>query len=210
MPVTTKTTTFSTGIAGDSVRVVSRHCVSTICPKDSAIKIAALIIGLAIAGVLGFAATKPDAFQVERTLRIKAPASSVFPLVNDFRAWDGWSPWAYKDPDMSNTLTGATSGLGAVYAWSGNRDVGRGRMEIIDTSPPSMVRIRLDFIEPTATTNMVEFSLEPDDDYTEVTWLMEGPMPYVAKLFSVFVPVDDRVGADFEAGLASLKALAER
>ncbi len=110
---------------------------------------------------------------------------------------------------METTLSGAASGLGAVYEWSGNRDVGSGRMEIIDMTPPSTVRIRLDFFAPFATTNRVEFSFDPIDEYTDVTWRMDGPMPYLSKLISVFVSMDALIGPDFEAGLANLKALAE-
>lgn len=160
--------------------------------------------------MLGFAATKPDSFRIERSLTIKASPAEVFPLVNDFRAWDRWSPWAHKDPNMSESFSGATSGLGAVYAWSGNRDVGSGRMEIIDMTPPSTVRIRLRLQKPLATTNMVEFSFDALDEYTEVTWRMDGPMPYVSKLVSVFRPIDAMIGPDLERGLRKLKVLAER
>ena len=45
---------------------------------------------------------------------------------------------------------------------------------------------------------------------TEVTWLMRGPAPFVTKLMSVFVDMDKMIGKDFEAGLANLKAAAEK
>jgi hypothetical protein len=96
-----------------------------------------------------------------------------------------------------------------VYAWEGNRDIGKGRMEITETSPPSRVTIELDFVEPFEAHDTVEFTLQAQGDATVVTWALHGPMPYVSKLMSVFIDMDRMIGADFETGLASLKALAE-
>jgi uncharacterized protein YndB with AHSA1/START domain len=180
-----------------------------ICRRGLPIKVAVLIVVVAVAAVLGFATTQPDSFRVERALAIKAPPAAVFALVNDFRAWARWSPWAHKDATMSESFSGATSGLGAVYTWSGNRDVGSGSMEIIDMTPPSTVRIRVRFLEPLATTNTMEFAFDGGDNYTEVTWTMDGPMPYVSKLLSVFTSMDALIGPDFELGLRNLKALSE-
>lgn len=159
--------------------------------------------------MLGYATTQPDAFRIERSLTIKAPPAAVFPLVNDFHAWSDWSPWANRDPGMRESFSGAASGLGAVYAWSGNRDVGSGRMEIIDMTPPSTVRIRVQFFEPLATTNIAVFSFAADEQYTHVTWMLEGPMPYVSRLISVFWSMDAMIGPDLDAGLRRLKTLAE-
>lgn len=174
------------------------------------IKIILAIIALLIAGVLAFAATKPDVFQVRRAAGIKAPPEKVYALINDFRQWGAWSPWEKKDPGMKRTFGATTAGKGATYAWDGNKDVGRGSMEITDAVPSSQIRLRLDFEAPFEAHNIVTFTLEPRQDETQVTWLMEGPVPYFAKIIHVFINMDKMVGADFEAGLASLKALAEK
>ena len=174
------------------------------------LKIIAIVVGVLIAFVLIYATTKPDTFQVERAMRIKAQPETVFALINDLHNWDAWSPWAKKDPAMISSHSGATSGMGAVYEWEGNSDVVKGRMEIVDMSPPSRVNIALDFIEPITTHNTVEFALEYDGDFTEVTWNMHGPMPFAAKLFSVFASMDSTIGSDFETGLMDLKTLAEK
>lgn len=174
------------------------------------IKIAALIVTILIAAVLIFATTKPDSFQIQRSLHIKAPPANIFALINDFHRWKAWSPWANEDPAMKSTHSGAARGMGAVYAWAGNRNVGEGRMEIIDMSPPSRIKIRLDLVKPIATKNIVEFALTSAANFTEVTWTMHGPMPFISKLVSVFVTMDTLVGNGFETGLESLKALAEK
>ena len=97
-----------------------------------------------------------------------------------------------------------------MYEWEGNRDVGQGRMEITDASPPSRVTIKLDFIKPFEGHNVAAFTLLPQGDSTTVTWEMDGPSPYVAKLMGVFVDMDNMIGKDFETGLANLKGIAER
>jgi hypothetical protein len=179
----------------------------------------ALVLAAGIGAVLAYAATRPDSFRVQRTTRIEAPPQAIFPLVNDLHSFARWSPYEKKDPAMKRTYSGAASGKGAVYEWDGDRNVGQGRIEIIDASPPSKVTLALDMIRPFAAHNTVEFTLEPRGEAssgaatpgtaTDVSWSMHGAVPYLAKVVHVFIDVDRMVGRDFEAGLAELKALAE-
>lgn len=172
-------------------------------------KIAIAVVVL-IAGILIFAATSPDAFRIERSTSIKAPSEKIFVLINDFNRWSAWSPWEKMDPAMKRTHSGAANGKGAVYAWDGNNKVGQGRMEITDAKPPSLVRIKLDFLKPFAAHNTAEFTLAPQGDTTTVTWAMYGPASFMTKVMSVFVSMDSMVGKDFETGLANMKAVAEK
>jgi len=172
-------------------------------------KIIGIVVVILIAGVLVLAAAKPDTFRVQRAASIKAPPEKVFTLINDFSRWGAWSPWEKKDPAMKRTLGVTTSGKGAFYAWEGNKDVGQGRMEIAESVPPSRIRINLDFVKPFEAHNIVEFTLEPKGKLTNVKWAMRGDTPYFAKIIHVFIDMDSMVGKDFEAGLASLKVIAE-
>ena len=170
------------------------------------IVIAAVVL---LAALLVYAATKPDTFRVERSASIKAPPEKIFSVLNDFLRWEAWSPWEKKDPAMKRTFSGASSGKGAVYEWDGNNNVGAGRMEIADVLPGSKVTLTLDMLRPLKAHNIVEFTLEPKGDSTNVIWAMQGPMPYISKLITVFVNMDSMVGKDFETGLANLKAITE-
>jgi Polyketide cyclase / dehydrase and lipid transport len=174
------------------------------------LKITAIVIAVLIAAVLLFAATRPDTFQVQRAATIQAPPEKIFPLINDFNRWGAWSPWEKKDPGMKRTFGIVTAGKGAMYAWDGNKDVGQGSMEITESAAPSRIAIRLSFVKPFEAHNNVEFSLEPRGATTQVTWTMRGPVPYISKIIHMFVDIDRMVGGDFEAGLASLKAIAEK
>ena len=173
-------------------------------------KFIAIAIAVLIAAVLIYATTRPDTFSVQRTETIKAPPDKIFPLINDFHSWPSWSPWEKLDPAMQRTHSGATAGQGATYAWVGNSKVGEGRMEILASAPSSKISIKLDFIKPFEGHNTADFTLQPQGDSTQVTWVMYGPAPYVTKLMGVFVSMDKLIGKDFEAGLANLKSAAEK
>ena len=153
---------------------------------------------------------KPDTFRVQRAASIKAPPEKIFPLINDLHAWGAWSPYEKKDPNMQRSYSGAPSGKGAIYAWDGDKNVGKGRMEITESSPSSKILIQLDFFSPFEAHNMAEFTLVPQGDATSVTWTMDGPAPFISKLMQVVFNMDRMIGKDFEEGLANLKSLTER
>lgn len=170
----------------------------------------AVVVVVAVGAVLVIAATRPDTFRVERSASIKAPPEKVFALINDFPSWRSWSPWESLDPNMRRTVGAVSQGKGAVYEWDGNNDVGKGRMEIVESNPPSNVGIQLDFLRPFEAHNKAEFTLVPEGDATKVTWAMHGPMPFVSKVMSLFFSMDRMIGKDFEAGLAKMKSVAEQ
>jgi uncharacterized protein YndB with AHSA1/START domain len=169
-----------------------------------------VVLAVAIATVLGLALTQPDTFQVQRSVRIKAPPERIFEQLQDFHRWSAWSPWEKLDPALQRTFTGPDAGKGATYAWQGNDKVGAGRMEVTDTTAPTRVLIQLDFIKPFEGHNITEFTLKPQADGTDLKWVMSGPSPFISKVMQVFVSMDKMIGKDFEAGLANLKAVAER
>ena len=173
-------------------------------------KTIAIAIVLAIAALLIFASTRPDSFRVERSVSIKAPPEKAFALINDFHNWTQWSPWENIDPNLKRNYSGPRSGTGTVYAWEGNGDAGQGRMEMLENTPPSRIKIKLDFLKPFEAHNTAEFTLEAKGDSTTITWAMYGPSPYLSKVMGIFVSMDKIVGKDFERGLTNLKAAAEK
>lgn len=150
-----------------------------------------------------------NTYTVERKATIKAPAESVYEQVVNFHNWDAWSPWADLDPDMRQNYSGPDAGVGAGYAWSGNRKAGQGRMKITEADKPTKVAIALDFVKPFKSSNTTTFSLAPQGDATEVTWTMVGPMTLMSRVMGVFMNMDKLIGKDFEKGLDRLKAVCE-
>jgi carbon monoxide dehydrogenase subunit G len=173
------------------------------------IKIIVATLIVLIAAILALAHARPNTFRVERSIRVKAPPEKIFPLVNDFHKWSGWSPYEKIDPSMKRTYAGAPAGKGAVYEWEGNGKAGKGRMQIVATLP-TQTTIKLDFSKPFTAHNIAAFTAEPQGDSTRVTWSMEGPSPFVTKVMGLFFNMDEMIGRDFEVGLRDLKAAAEK
>ena len=171
-------------------------------------KIAYSFIAL-VGVVLLYAATKPDTFHVQRSISIQAPPEKIFAILNDFNQSASWSPYEKKDPAMKRAFSGPERGKGAIYQFDGNREVGKGRLTITDTTPSSKVVLALDMLEPFEAHNVVEYTLDANGGSTDVTWAIHGQQPYLGKLMSLFIDCDKMIGKDFEVGLTNLKAYSE-
>ena len=151
-----------------------------------------------------------DSYTVERSVRIDAPSQRIYDQIADFRNWTSWSPWEGLDPELERSYTGAESGEGAVYGWSGNRKAGQGYMKIVEADEPTRVEIDLTFEKPWKSRNDTVFVIEPDGSGSRVTWTMTGHKTLMTRVLGVFTSLDRMVGPDFEKGLARLKAVAEQ
>ncbi|HEX3868970.1 MAG TPA: SRPBCC family protein, partial [Pirellulales bacterium] len=166
-----------------------------------------LIVLLVIVGGLAIAvAMQPDETHVQRSTTVDAPASVVFDQVNDFHNWQAWSPWAKMDPDAKNSFEGPESGKDAAFSWSGNHEVGEGKMTIVESKPSELVRIKLEFTRPMKNTCSTLFTFKPEGDKTTVTWDMTGKNDFRSKAVCLVMNMDKAVGAEFDKGLASMKA----
>ena len=168
-------------------------------------------IAALVAVFLVVVALQPSQFRVERSATMRAPALAPFAQVNDFQNWRAWSPWEKVDPALKRSYSGPQSGPGAQYAWIGNKDVGEGRMTILESRPGELVRIQLEFFKPFAATNTAEFRFrQAEGGATAVSWSMEGHNNFLSKAICMFVNMDRMVGGMFEQGLAQMKAVVER
>lgn len=156
-----------------------------------------------------FVAGRPSSFRVERSIQIRAPKTKVFSLINEFRQWEAWSPWESVDPQVKRSYSGATCDVGAIYEWSGNRNIGQGRMEIIASDPPNHLIIKIDFIAPFTAHNTVEFILTTLGESITLTQAMLGPNTFMGKLMGLFISMDKMIGEKYEQGLHKIKAIAE-
>ncbi len=170
-----------------------------------------ILIGLVvvIVALVIVIALRPSDFRITRSATIAAPAGTIFPHVNDLHQWEAWSPWDKLDPNMKKTYEGAPSGVGASYSWTGNNQVGEGKVTITESRPSELVGLRLDFVKPFAGTNAVEFTFVPQGSDTVVTWTMTGKYNFVCKAIGLFMDMDKMCGDQFNQGLAQLKSVAE-
>lgn len=164
------------------------------------------LLGLMVLfGVIGL--FLPSSQHVERRITIDAPASAIFPYLNDFRKFIEWSPWAALDPNTRYTFSGTDSGTGAVMQWSSEHEhVGNGSQKIVESRADEFVRTELDFGfgAPAA----ASFSLSESDGRTTVTWAFDAYMGNtISRYFGLMM--DSWVGPAYEQGLADLKALVE-
>ena len=141
-----------------------------------------IVIALAVivVALVAVVATRPAEFRVARTATISAPPPAVFAQVNDFHKWAAWNPWAKLDPALTQAYEGAPAGVGAVYTWAGNNQVGEGRMTLTESRPSDLIRITLEFVKPFAGTNIAGFGFTPEGDRTVVTWSMAGRRNFMA------------------------------
>jgi hypothetical protein len=170
-----------------------------------------ILIGLVVVVAL-FAivvALQPSEYRVARSTTVSAPAPEVFAQVNDFRNWEGWSPWAKLDPAAKSTFGGPPSGQGAIFTWSGNDKIGEGRMTLTESRPAELVRIKVDFVKPFAGTSTSQFAFKPEGNQTAVTWSTSGQHNFISKAICMFMNMDKMLGGEMERGLAQMKSVVE-
>lgn len=170
-----------------------------------------VLVGLiaTIGSFLALILLQPSDYRVARTMVMSAPAPDVFAQIDDLRRWQAWSPWAKRDPKAKVSFDGPASGKGAMFAWSGNNEVGEGRMTLTESQPGESVRIKTDFVKPFVGTSYSDFSLKPEGGATAVSWTISGQNDFIGKAICLFVSMDKVLGGEMEKGLASLKQLVE-
>ncbi len=166
-------------------------------------------VGVLVALLAVVIAMQPAAFRIVRKATLAAPATKVFAQVNDFHNWREWSPWERLDPALKRSYDGPPAGHGAVYAWVGNKNVGEGRMTLVESRPNELVRIKLEFFKPFQATNEAEFTFQQQGNETAVTWSMTGTRNFMFKAMGMLMNMDKMVGGQFEEGLTNLRSVVE-
>ncbi|MBB5052762.1 hypothetical protein HNQ36_002736 [Afipia massiliensis] len=170
-----------------------------------------IFIGLiaTIGSFLALILLQPSDYRVSRSMVMSAPAPDVFAQIDDFHRWQAWSPWAKRDPAAKASFAGPASGKGALFAWSGNNEVGEGRMTLTESRPAEAVKVKTDFVKPFVGTSYSDFLLKPEGGGTAVSWTISGQNDFIAKAICLFVSMDKVLGGEMEKGLASMKQLVE-
>ena len=150
----------------------------------------------------------PRTAHVERSIAINAPPVMVFTVLNGFRQFDRWSPWADIDPNAKTTIEGPEAGIGAKMSWSGNAEVGTGSQEILESTSPSHIKVRLTFGD-FGGDFVATYALTTEGQGTKVVWSFDADYgsSVVGRYFGLLS--DSMLGPDYEKGLGRLKAFVE-
>jgi hypothetical protein len=176
--------------------------------KKIFIALAVLLICIAV-GFSIAVSLQPGTFTVQRSIIIAAPAAVAFPLVNDLAAWDSWTPWKKLDPNPETTISNPSAGKGATFSWSGNDQIGEGRLTILESYPNALLLVEQEFVKPFAGKARMTFTFVPAAEGTNVTWKMTGTNNFIGKAMCMFMDMDATLGTAFAEGLANIKSTAE-
>lgn len=159
---------------------------------------------IALIALAGASFLLPAKQIVERTMTIEQPPDRVWELLEDPTAWNRWSPYYLRDPDMKISYTGAPKGMGARWSWDSSRE-GSGTASIIGASVPR----QLDYV---VTYNglamaLCQFILEPVNSGTKLTWRLESDAMWNPIMRIVGMLLDGWIGPDFEQGLQNISGI---
>ena len=169
-----------------------------------------LLILAALSGVISYLSLLSDRFRVARSIVINAPPETIYPLINDVEAWRKWSPWANGDPKTALEKDGPPLGAGSLASWSDDRDLGKVRLRIVESSPNDRVALRMQITRPSAQIHDLRFDLRPVGTGAEVVWQGSTRLDFMGKASNVFLGFEKRMGERFDSGLKKLKDCAER
>ena len=165
--------------------------------------IGAIVLAIVAAGFL-----IPPTFMVQRSIDINATPRKVYDLVVEPKKWTEWSVWTRRDPNMHITYSGPPFGMGAKWAWV-SKSEGSGSMEFTRVEPDKAVEYSLLFADFNMRSTGA-LRLEPAGSATHVTWTNAGDVGANPLKHYLAFMMDRMVGPDFDAGLANLKAVAEK
>ncbi|MBX2799043.1 MAG: SRPBCC family protein [Myxococcales bacterium] len=164
-----------------------------------------VLLGLAVAGTF----LLPREVRVERTVTVERPACTVFAVINGFKRFNEWSPWASIDPNTEYAYAGAAMGTGSSMSWTSDHpQVGNGSQEVVESTPCEQLRTALRFEgQPDS---VAGWELQPTEGGTQVTWWLQADMGNNPIGRVMGTQMDGMIGPQYEEGLSNLKALVEK
>ncbi|MEP1487484.1 MAG: GyrI-like domain-containing protein [Algibacter sp.] len=161
-----------------------------------------IFIGTAI-----YIAVQPNEFAFSRSRDIKAPASLLYNKVNDFKNWPQFSPWIEKEPHAILAYGDKTSGVDGNYSWNGDI-LGEGNMKTLAVEKDKSIEQYITFIKPFESESDINWTFEPFETGTKVTWAMKGKQDFMTKLYTTFAgSIEKNTAPDFDRGLYKLDSI---
>ncbi len=149
------------------------------------------ILLILITGTLLFFATKDGKFNVTETRVIDAPAEVIFNFVNDYKNWETFGSWM-EDETLKINYPQKTSGVGASYSWSSEKD-GKGAMQTLAVEPYEKIVQKIVFngsLEEDGYEIVWDFEPEDFGQKTKVIWSIKGELGLFEKIFFTIYGMD--------------------
>jgi hypothetical protein len=170
-------------------------------------------IGLGLAGIIVIllvaALVINKEYSVEKEVIVNKSKEEAFGFIRYAKNQDSYNKWIMADPAIKKEYRGTDGKVGFVYAWDGNKDVGKGEQQISRIEEGERVDFDLHFIKPfegKANAWFVTEAVSPNQ--TKIKWGMHGRNPYPLNLMNLFIP--SVLGKDLETSLGKLKAVLEK
>ncbi|MBL0013160.1 MAG: SRPBCC family protein [Flavobacterium sp.] len=159
-----------------------------------------LLFLLAIFASTVYVATLKGDFEVERSIVINSPRTTLFNYINDFRNWETFGSWKKEDSGMTFNYPKNTVGTGGSYSWTGNDNEGEMKTTAVITN--QSIRQKMNY---NGTEGIVTWQFKDTTGGTKVSWRVKGIMSFKCKVSSIFSGGADQVfGAMYEKSLANL------
>jgi len=172
-----------------------------------ALKYILLLLLIFIIGFSIYVAVQPNEYSFNRSRIINAPATLLFQKVNDFKEWPSFSPWIEEDPNANLFYGDITTGQGGNYSWNGEI-LGEGKIITKAVEVNKSITQLIEFTAPFEAKSNINWTFEPTESGTKVTWTMDGKQDFVSKLFTILMgSIESETGPNFERGLFKLDSL---
>lgn len=164
-----------------------------------------IVLLVVVLGALIYLYRLPGATHVVRSIVINKPVPEVYAYVADFANWNAWSPWILHEPTCKTETVRGTE-VGGTHSWDGDK-IGAGQMQYTALESNQRVEMLLTFLRPFKSKADVAFAFKDvgtdGNPATEVTWTMQGAMPFVMRPFIPMMQL--MIGHDFALGLGFLR-----
>lgn len=164
--------------------------------------ILACLIGVVV--TIGFLSSSTS--HIERSRVFKGSRGAAYDQIATLSKWSAWSAWDRLDTNMTKTLFGPPSGVGAGYEWtSDDWEVGNGKLEVIEAYEDHIVSNM--YFGASGRPAKASFVFANEGTGTKVTWSLDSDygLNPLARFMGLFM--DGMVGPMFEKGLANIDSI---
>lgn len=172
-----------------------------------------ILIVIAIIAVIGiiYLSFLPGSYNIKVTRFVNAPVNKVFETIVDFKAWPKWDPWTLHEPNVKLEYSKDYKKENGYYTWDGKL-IGAGKLTHKSIVQNKYIKQQLNFTRPWRSNPTTEWEFQSKTKGgkkgTEVSWLMEGKIPFFMRFILPFIKMG--ITTDYELGLIRINQLLDK